>query len=95
MAPYPPTQIISHGKIEDGEDSLYQVLAYLRDTSRPVLRPLYRKLKALMGPDLKSAQIVCHQLDFGREKYELVVLHECYEIRFTVVGRHPGTNLGI
>ncbi len=91
MAIFPPMQVISHGTSTEGEDSLYRVLAYLRDACRPDLRPLYNKLNELIGPDLHSAQIVCHQLGYGREKYELVVNYQCYEIRYTVIGRHPLT----
>lgn len=64
------------------EDDMYPVLAYLRDTCIPLVRPLHAPMRDICYDGCKAAGLVKHQMDDGSTTYELIVWHHHLEKRF-------------
>lgn len=66
------------------EDDMYPVMAYLRDTYIPLLRPLYTQMQTLCFTGCKAAGVVKHTMDDGSVTYELIVILAHIEHRYKV-----------
>jgi hypothetical protein len=63
------------------DDDFYPVLAWLRDTCIPDIRPLYNVMNDHYDDELKAAALVKHQMEDGSHVYELVLHHGHLEKR--------------
>lgn len=55
------------------DDDFYSVLAWLRDTCIPTVRPLYNVMNDHYDDELKAAALIKHQMEDGSHVYELVL----------------------
>lgn len=66
------------------EDDMYPVMAYLRDTYIPLLRPLYLQMQNVCFAGCKAAGVVKHTMDDNAVTYELIVILAHIERRYKV-----------
>lgn len=76
------------------EEDLYPVMAYLRDTCVPSLRPLYAPMQALCFAGCKAAAVVKYDMDDSTSRYELVVQRGHLETRIKSTVHRQTPTLG-
>lgn len=81
MAKVVATTVVVAAVDKGKEEDFYSVLAWLRDTCIPDVRPLYNVMNDHYDDDLKAAALIKHQMDDGTHAYELVLHYGHLEIR--------------